>query len=160
MPVYDDDDDYDDDDRPSRRRSAHFPVIVMVAGIIWIVAGSLCLINVTVNLIQLGANQPAGGMNQPPGANQRGGANQQQLNQQAYQAGNYCGICIGGLIGLALVIGGYQTVSGKASDPIGYAIGSLILGSLQLACGIFVAVLGNGLQAANNLPAGVLLIVG
>jgi hypothetical protein len=156
MPVYDDEDDYDDDDddRPSRRtrRTANFPAIVMVAGIIWIGMGSLNLIGTVVNLAQIGVN---GGMpKQPPVANQPA------ANPQAAQAGGYCGVCLSGLIGLAFVIGGYQTVTGKGSDPIGYAIGSLAFGFLQLACGVVIAVAGNALPGANPLAGTFGIILG
>lgn len=136
-------DDYDDD---YDRRRVPFPTPVMIAGIVWIGAGGLSLVNAVLSISQAGGG--GGGAN--PGS----------------------GFCAG-LIGVAFLVCGYQTVTGKATDTRGNAIGSILLGLLQVLIGVAVAVFGVGAAAANpnanpnaggpNPPAalaGIMVVVG
>jgi hypothetical protein len=69
------------------------------------------------------------------------------------QAGNQAGVCCGGLIGIGLLVCGFQVVTGRGSGVwvmVG-AILSLLFGLLQAFCGTYV-VLGGGMPggAGNN----------
>jgi hypothetical protein len=140
-----DDDDYEDEDDLDDRRASgrpSFPGIVRAAGIIWIGVGGLELLNAVANAVMAGMNQ-----NQNPGS--------------------VGGVCCAGGIGIAFLVCGIQTVTGKATDTLGNAIGSLALGLLLLGLGVLVgfggAILGanpNANANANGLPAVVFVILG
>lgn len=139
-----DDPDYSDDrggdrydDRPPRDPGlARFPGVVTAAGIIWLGAGSLSLLNAMATFA---------------------------LQGQGAGAGTPGGGCCPGIIGIAFLVCGYQTVTGQASDTRGNAIGSLLLGLLQVLAGFaiaFAGVLGGGNGGQGAVPQEVLLIVG
>lgn len=134
------DDDYDDedDDRGPADRPA-FPGIVRLAGIIWIGVGALELLNAAANVVLAGMNQ-----NQNPGT-----------------AGGAC--CAVG-VGIAFLVCGIQTVTGKAKDTLGNSIGSLVLGALILGLAALIgfggAVLGANPNAnANGIAPGVFIAI-
>lgn len=114
-----------------------------IAGVIWIGAGALSLINMVITFAQ------QGGGNAAPGTNPASG------------------VCAG-LIGLAFLVCGYQTVTGQASDTRGNGIGSILLGLLQFLIGGAILALGGAGVAANAnagnpnnaAPAGVVVVIG
>jgi hypothetical protein len=115
------DDGGDDDlDEPFDDRPIPFPTVVMVAGVIWICVGTLAII----------ANMAVLGM----------GAGKQDPTSPGTA-------CCSGLIGLAFVACGYQTVTGKAKDTLGNASGSICLGLLQL---LGAALIGFGALDGRN----------
>lgn len=119
------DEEFDEDNGPGDRRAdtPAFPIAVKLAGIAWIGFGAVEWIAVILALAQSGANQGAGGRPQP-------------LTP-----------CCPGLVGLAFLVCGYQTVTGKTKDTLGNSIGSILLGLLQLAVGVAIGLFG---VAANN----------
>jgi hypothetical protein len=130
--------------------------IVMAAGVIWIGVGSLSLISAMANLALQGVNQQA-----LQGANQQvGGAPGVKVRKVSDG-----GVCCSGLIGIAFLVCGYQTVTGKSSDTLGNGIGSLVLGLLALlvaagaAFGGF-ALLGNQNAPGQGLAVGMMVIAG
>jgi hypothetical protein len=144
--MRDDDDDDDEDLRDEDESPPRFPGIVMAAGVIWIGGGSLALISAMGNLALLGANQ---------GANQQAGG----------APGAIGGGCCSGLVGIAFLVCGFQTVTGKSSDTLGNGIGSLVLGLLALLIaagtvfGGFV-LLGNQNAPGQALAAGIIVAAG
>lgn len=131
------DDDYEDDDYEEPPPPA-FPVVVRLAGIIWIGIGALGVVSAVLNFAGAGAANRANPNGQNPAAG-------------AQAAGQSIGGCCTALIAVAFVAVGYNTVTGKAKDTLGNAIGSLLLAAL-VAC-VGVAVVGFATAAANN-PAG------
>ncbi len=101
-----------------------FPVIVIVAGLIWLAVGTLGMIGTILSMGANGANQ------QPPGA--------------------ACGNCGGGLFAFAFFYCGYQTVKGIATDTRGNSAGSILFGMFQMLAAGFLAFggFGNGPQRA------------
>jgi hypothetical protein len=132
----DDSDDFEDE--PYDRGRVPFPGVVKAAGVIWIGVGSLSLINMMATFALAGQN--------PGAANPASG-------------------CCPGLIGLAFLVCGYQTVTGKATDTLGNGVGSMVLGLLQLGIAALVglggALLGQngGAQAPQALPPVVFLVI-
>jgi hypothetical protein len=136
-PNLDDREDADDwgETRPT------FPGTVLAAGVVWIAVGGLGVLNTLVTLGMAGANPPGGG-------------------PQA--AGQSAGVCCGGLVAIAFLVCGYQTVTGKAKDTRGNAVGSILLGSLQLLIAAAIGFGGlapGGNRGPNALPQEVLLVV-
>jgi len=84
----------------------------MAAGIIWVVYGVLSIIGTVATYAQPARNQDAP-----------------------------LGTCCGGMIGIAFLVVGYLTVTGKAKDTRGNGVGSFVLGLLAL---LGAAVLGFG----------------
>jgi hypothetical protein len=134
-----------DFDESDDRGSVPFPGIVKAAGIIWIGVGALSIINMMVTFAMIGANGPRGNA---AGAN-AGGANPATP-------------CCAGLVGIAFLVCGHQTVTGKAKDTLGNGVGSMILGSLQLLGAAAIGV--GGVLAGQNggqqgPPAGMMLVI-
>ena len=128
-------DDYDDrDDDRYDDRPAPFPGIVMAAGVIWICVGCLSLINMMATFALGGANPQAGnqGVGNAPGQNPAAG-------------------CCAGLVGIAFLVCGYQTVRGKSKDTLGNGIGSIVFGLLQLAVAAAIG-LGGAMLGQNPNP--------
>ena len=94
---------------------ARFPIVVRIAGALWIILGALAMIGNFVSLAQ-------GQANQGPGAAPT--------------------TCCSGLIGLAFVVVGHQTITGQARDTRGNGIGSIALGCLQWVGAAFIALGG------------------
>ncbi len=138
MADYDDDDREREDDREYEYERAKFPVSIIIASIIWILIGCMCMLGVLIQVAQMGM-----GMNANPG----GGGGPQA-------AGFAAGIGCSFLIGILLLVGGIQSISGKASDVLLGTIVSLLYGLLNLACGAMFAfggaALGPALQGANK----------
>lgn len=134
MPTYDD----DLEPLPGDRPPPPFPPLVMIAGVIWIGFGALGLIGTVVSIGMAGAQAQQGG------------------------AGNAGSGCCGGLIAIAFLVCGYQTVKGTARDTLGNGIGSLLLGGLYLLLAGLVGfggfLLGGGNQQ-NNAKADELKVV-
>lgn len=110
---------------------------VKAAGIIWIGAGSLALFNVAVALGLQGAdnngNDPGTGTS-----------------------------CCPGLVGIAFLVCGYQTVTGQSADTRGNAIGSILFGLLQVIVAVVMAIAGVGARAVGGprpMPPEVMLVV-
>lgn len=111
------DDRYDDrDDAPP------YPGTVRVAGAIWILFGCFGLLNAALAVVLAANPGPAG----PGGGPNPGGS------------------CCPGLIAVAFLVCGYQTVRGTAADTRGNSVGSIVLAGLQLAVGVGLALLGLG----------------
>lgn len=109
-----------------------FPGTVLTAGIIWICVGGFALCSAVLNLALAGAAGPqAGGPNPAAGA------------------------CCPMLIGIAFLVCGFQTVKGTASDTRGNAVGSLLLGGLQMLLSLLFAIVGVGRNAPNNAAQGI-----
>lgn len=131
---YDDEADPDDDDAPAG--PVPFPGIVRAAGIIWICVGALELVNAALTLVLAGVNQNPGGAS---------------------------GVCCSGGVGIAFLMCGMQTVTGKAKDTLGNGIGSIALGVLLLGAGVLIgfggAFLGANPGANQNGPPPELFII-
>jgi hypothetical protein len=142
MPLDEYDDDRDRDEDYGAHEAPRFPMSVRVAGIIWIGFGALGIINVLVGLAMMAAQQGQGGAGAPSSP------------------------CCGAFIAFAFLYCGYQTVTGKASDTLSNAIGSLVIGSLQLLIGgillfggAFLAQNPNFGGGPNGLPPEALIIL-
>ena len=118
-----------------------FPPVVLVAGIAWIVFGGLILLNLV--FVVLAVLVAAGA---------QGGA-----QQGAFLAGGLCVAVVIGLFGAAFLFVGIQTVRGTARDTLGSAIGSLVIGALNLLAGGGAVMTGN-IQGVINLLAGAGLV--
>jgi hypothetical protein len=100
------------DDEASDDRGPAFPVLVRVAGVIWILFGMLGLVGTLLQFAAIGAAKAAPGAGPGPAASTP---------------------CCGLLIALGFLAVGYQTVTGKAKDTLGNAIGSIGIGLLYYA---------------------------
>jgi hypothetical protein len=111
------------ENRPVGR--AVYPKGVRVAAIIWMVNGILILLNAVVSF----ALNAGGGNNK-----------------------GSCGVIFGGLIGIAFVAVGSQTLKGTAKDTLGNAVGSLLFGFLVMTCGGIV--MTSGIAVATGAAEG------
>ena len=114
---------------PRRRRDedelgAGFPGSVTAAGVIWLVIGVLGTLSFLLQIALTGARLGGAG----PGA-----------PVQATAAG--ASLCCGVVFALAFLWIGYQTVTGKAADVLGNAIGSFVFALIYLGIGVLFAVL-------------------
>jgi len=130
-------DEPDDYDEADDRGAAPFPGIVKAAGIIWICVGALSIINMMATFAMIGGNGAGGNA---AGAN-AGAGNAEGPNPAAP--------CCAGLVGIAFLVCGHQTVTGKAKDTLGNGVGSMILGSLQM---LAAAAIGFGGVLAGQNP--------
>ncbi|MDB5312028.1 MAG: hypothetical protein JWO38_6230 [Gemmataceae bacterium] len=128
----DEDDDYDRDDASDADDRPTFPIAVKIAGIVWIGFGILEFMGAAFSLATAGMNAGAGG---PVGG------------------------CCPGLIGVAFLVCGYQTVAGTAKDTRGNGIGSILLGLLQVVVGVAIGVLGLGPKNQGNNDPAVLIVI-
>jgi hypothetical protein len=129
----------EDEDRPVRRRP-EFPLLVRIAGIIWIVFGCVILLNAAVSLlVSLGQAAPRGG------AEAAGRA-----------TGSMCGVAVILLFGGAFILVGVQSIRGTAKDTLGNGIGSIVFGFLNLGCGLML-MLGGAMAGGG---AGVVILIG
>jgi hypothetical protein len=153
----DDDDEEDDYDRDAAaRRGPPYPVVVKMAGIVWIVFGSIIVLRTLIVLaLVMAASAPAGG---PVG----GGA-----PRGAVISGAVCLVVFVGLIAAAFIFVGVQSVRGTAPGTVGNGIGSIVFGALNLFS-VVTAVLAKSyvdaglsfLFVAALIGAGVLALVG
>ena len=124
------DDDYDYDPREPA-----FPVSVRLAGAGWVAVGILSLLSAALQIMMAGAANNVNANNAAPAA-----------PGQSPISG-----CCPALFGIAFIYVGIQTVTGKAKDTLGNAIGSLIFGGLIATVCVLVLVLMN---ANPNAAAG------
>lgn len=112
-----------------------FPVLVKVAGIMWIVYGCLMVLNQVV----WQAAGPAA-----PGARR--------------QAVASSGGCLGIVFAIAFFLAGAQSLRGTARDTLGNSIGSFVIGALNVGVGVLFLAWG-GVGAVLPVVAGACLIV-
>lgn len=120
----------DEFDEVPVRRAASFPMIVKIAGGIWIAFGGLILLNAIIALVMKFGGTPAAGGDGVPGA-------------------NICGSVLPILFGAVFIMVGFQTIQGKARDTLGNGIGSIIFGMLCGGVGA-MAMLGGAILSGEG----------
>ena len=122
-----DDDEYEDDDEePEAEERPRLPGVVKAAGWIWIGIGCLHLFSAVLTVVMMYTK----------GGGRIGGS----------LAGGLCP----SVLGFAFLWCGRQSLSGKAQDTLGNAIGSLVLGSLQLGLAMIALVVASTGQVVRN----------
>ncbi len=122
---------------------APYPATVKAAGVIWIVYGCLILLNLVVALLMAFAVM-----------SQFGGRGAEVL-----MGGLMCTMVVVGLIAVAFLFVGVQSVRGTARDTLGNGVGSIILALLQFGGAAYYGLqLNNVVQAAVASVGGVLLL--
>jgi hypothetical protein len=118
-----------------------FPILVKVAGIIWIIYGCLALAAMSLNVAMFALSTPA---------------NERQRDDLIAAA--TCSVCCVGPVAAVFILVGYQSIRGTANDTLGNGIGSIIFGALGFASGITLTLAAQLFQAAMVLAFAALLI--
>jgi hypothetical protein len=108
------------------------------AAMVWVIVGGFGFIHMVAWLALVGENRIAG---LPVGCIPSGPV----------------ACCCGGLVGLPYLIAGYRALTGRAGDPQGYGVVSILLGLLQLVASAVYGLAGT--DAQNGKVPGALFVL-